>query len=64
MMKLLSLRMFVTILTSLVLAIHIHAAETKKVCNTQKDKKGKEVQVCKEVRVHKKLDSATKVPPK
>ena len=64
MMKLLSLRMFVTVLTSLVLAIQIHAAETKKVCNTQKDKKGKEVQVCKEVRVHKKLDSATKVPPK
>jgi hypothetical protein len=63
MMKLLSLRMFVTVLTSLVLAIHIHAAETKKVCNTQKDKKGKEVQVCKEVRVHKKLDG-TKVPPK
>jgi hypothetical protein len=55
--------MFVTVLTSLVLAFQIHAAETKKVCNTQKDKKGKEVQVCKEVRVHKKLD-ATKVPTK
>lgn len=40
------------------------AGETKKVCNTQKDKKGKETQVCKEVRVHKKLDGATKVPPK
>ena len=39
------------------------AAETKKVCNKQKDAKGKEVQVCKEVRVHKKLDS-TKVPSK
>ena len=58
------LRMFVTVLLSAVLAFQIHAAETKKVCNTQKDKKGKEVQVCKEVRVHKKLDSATKVPPK
>ena len=64
MMKLLSLRMFVTILTSVVLAFQIHAAETKKVCNAQKDKKGKEVQVCKEVRVHKKLDATSKVPPK
>jgi hypothetical protein len=55
--------MFVTVLTSLVLAIQIHAAETKKVCNKQKDSKGKEVQVCKEIKVHKKLDG-TKVPPK
>ena len=57
------LRMAVTVLLSAFLVFHIHAAETKKVCNTQKDKKGKEVQVCKEVRVHKKLDG-TKVPPK
>lgn len=64
MMKLLSLRMFVTVLTSVVLAFHIHAAETKKVCHAEKDRKGKEVQVCREVKVHKKLDSATKVPPK
>ena len=64
MMKLLSLRMFVTVLTSVFLIFQIHAAETKKVCNKQKDSKGKEVQVCKEVKVHKKLDSATKVPPK
>jgi len=63
-MKLLALRMFVTVFTSLFLVFQIHAADTKKVCNAQKDKKGKEVQVCKEVRVHKKLDSATKVPPK
>ena len=63
-MKLLTLRMLVTVFASLVFIFQIHAAETKKVCNTQKDKKGKEVQVCKEVRVHKKLDSATKVPPK
>jgi hypothetical protein len=41
----------------------IHAAETKKVCNAEKDRKGKEVQVCREVKVHKKLDG-TKVPPK
>jgi hypothetical protein len=62
-MKLLALRMFVTVFASLFLVFQIHAAETKKVCNAQKDKKGKEVQVCKEVRVHKKLDG-TKVPPK
>lgn len=57
------LRMAVTILLSAFLVFQIHAAETKKVCNTQKDKKGKEVQVCKEITVHKKLDG-TKVPPK
>jgi hypothetical protein len=39
------------------------AGETKKVCNKQKDNKGKEVQVCKEVKVHKKLDG-TAVPTK
>lgn len=39
------------------------AQETKRVCNMQKDRKGKEVQVCKEVKVHKKLQG-TKVPPK
>ena len=57
------LRMALTVLLSAILAFQIHAAETNKVCNAQKDKKGKEVQVCKEVRVHKKLDG-TKVPPK
>ena len=56
-------RMAVTVIASLFFVFQIHAAETKKVCNAQKDKKGKEVQVCKEVRVHKKLD-ATKVPSK
>lgn len=57
------LRMAMTVLLSLFLAFQIHAQETKKVCNTQKDKKGKDVQVCKEVKLHKKLDG-TKVPPK
>jgi hypothetical protein len=57
------LRMALTVLLSAVLAFQIHAAETKKVCNAQKDKKGKEVQVCRDVKVHKKLDG-TKVPPK
>jgi hypothetical protein len=55
------LRMALTVLLSVVLAFQIHAAETKKVCNAQKDKKGKEVQVCRDVKVHKKLDG-TKVP--
>jgi hypothetical protein len=55
--------MAVTVLLSAFLVFQIHAAETKKVCNKQKDSKGKEVQVCKEVKVHKKLDG-TKVPPK
>jgi hypothetical protein len=63
MMKLLGLRMAVTVLLSTVLVFQIHAQETKKVCNKQKDSKGKEVQVCKEIKVHKKLDG-TKVPPK
>lgn len=57
------LRMAVTVIASLFLAFQIHAAETKKVCNTQKDKSGKEVQVCKEIKIHKKLEG-TKVPPK
>jgi hypothetical protein len=55
------------LLTCLSLTVNLSWAQvTKKVCNAQKDKKdkkGKEVQVCKEVRVHKKLDG-TKVPPK
>ncbi len=57
------LRMALTVLLSSVLVFQIHAAETKKVCHAEKDKKGKEVQVCREVKVHKKLDG-TKVPPK
>ena len=63
-MILIYLRMALTVLLSAFLVFQIHAAETKKVCNKQKDSKGKEVQVCKEIKVHKKLDSATKVPPK
>ncbi len=50
------LRMAVTVLLSAVLVFQIHAAETKKVCHAEKDRKGKEVQVCREVKVHKKLD--------
>jgi len=41
-----------------------YAAETKKSCVMQKDQKtGKEKEVCKEIKVHKKLDG-TKVPEK
>ena len=58
-----AIRMVGTVVLSLLLVFNIHAGETKKVCNAQKDKKGKEVQVCREVKIHKKLD-ATKVPPK
>ena len=57
------LRMAATVLLSAVLVFQIHAAETKKVCHAEKDRKGKEVQVCREVKIHKKLDG-TKVPPK
>jgi len=57
------LRMAVTVLISAVLVFQIHAAETKKVCHAEKDRKGKEVQVCREVKIHKKLD-ANKIPPK
>lgn len=40
------------------------AAETKKTCVMQKDAKtGKEKEVCKEIKVHKKLDG-TAVPEK
>ena len=37
------------------------AAETKEVCRMEKDKKGKEVKVCKKIKVHKKLEG-TKIP--
>jgi len=56
-------RMAVTVLLSMFLVFQIHAGETKKVCHAEKDRKGKEVQVCREVKIHKKLDG-TKVPPK
>jgi hypothetical protein len=62
-MMLLYVRMAVTVLLSMFLVFQIHAGETKKVCHAEKDRKGKEVQVCREVKIHKKLDG-TKVPPK
>jgi hypothetical protein len=51
-----------TALLALTLTMPAFAQETKKICNMQKDRKGKEVKVCKDVKVHKKLDG-TKVPP-
>lgn len=57
-----AIRMVGTIVLSLLLVFNIHAGETKKVCHAEK-RQGKEVQVCREVKVHQKLDG-TKVPPK
>ena len=49
---------------TLVFALPVFEAETKKACITQKDPKtGKEKEVCKDVKVHKKLEG-TKVPEK
>jgi|GEM_PF-2666293 len=58
-------RMFATVVLSAVLAFNlpVHGGETKEVCTVEKDKKGKDVKVCKKVKVHAKLDG-TKVPPK
>jgi len=47
----------------LLLAPSAHAGgEVKKVCHTEKIK-GKDMEVCKTIKVHKKLEG-TKVPPK
>jgi hypothetical protein len=62
-MMLIYFRMAVTVLLSMFLVFQIHAGETKKVCHAEKDRTGKEKQVCREIKVHKKLDG-TKVPPK
>lgn len=43
--------------------LSLAGGEMKKVCHTEKNKQGKEVEVCKTVKVHKKLEG-TKVPPK
>lgn len=40
----------------------VYAAETKRVCIDQRQKDGKSKQVCKDVKVHKKLEG-TSVPP-
>jgi hypothetical protein len=60
--------MFKNILLALSLTIFsigvVHAEpETKKVCEVQKDSKGKEKEVCKTIKIHKKLEG-TPVPVK
>lgn len=53
----------IALLTYLGLTVNLtYAGETKKVCHKEKQK-NKEVEVCKMVKTHKKLDG-TKVPPK
>jgi len=55
------IRMAATVAASLLLAFNVHAGgEVKKVC--REDPKTKK-EVCREVKVHKKLEG-TKVPPK
>ena len=44
-----------------ILSSPVQAAEKKKVCHEETDKKGKKKEVCKEIKVHKKLEG-TKVP--
>lgn len=62
--------LFASIIGLSMLSFNIQAAEpakkpeVKKACVTQKDPKtGKEKEVCKDIKVHKKLDG-TKVPEK
>jgi len=58
------IRMLVTAVASLMLAFNVHAGgEMKKVCRMEKDKTGKEKEVCREVKVHKKLEGKA-VPAK
>jgi hypothetical protein len=42
---------------------NVYAVEVKTVCH-DKTVKGKVVQVCKKIKVHKKADNATKIPSK
>jgi hypothetical protein len=64
MSTLILIRMLVTAVASLMLAFNVHAGgEMKKVCRMEKDKTGKEKEVCREVKVHKKLEGKA-VPAK
>ena len=55
---------FIAVAVALTAVNTAQAAETKKACVTQKDPKtGKEKEVCKEIKVHQKLEG-TKVPEK
>jgi hypothetical protein len=51
------------IISGMFLVSAVPAAEVEKKCVMQKDKSGKEKEVCKKVKIHKKLDG-TKVPDK
>ncbi len=52
--------MFVTVVACIFLISQVYAGgEMKKVCHEEKGK-----QVCKTIKVHKKLEGATKVPSK
>lgn len=51
------------IVASMFLVSVAQAAETKKECVMQKDKSGKEKEVCKKIKIHKKLDGE-KIPDK
>jgi hypothetical protein len=42
-----------------ILSSPLQAAEKKKVCHEETDKKGKKKEVCKEIKVHKKLEGTT-----
>jgi hypothetical protein len=63
--------MLIAFITAFSLSLPSYAAETKKVCIDKvtkdgkpvKDKDGKQVQDCKEMKVHEKLEG-TKVPDK
>jgi hypothetical protein len=64
MSTLILIRMVATAVASLMLAFNVHAGgEMKKVCRMEKDKTGKEKEVCREVKVHKKLEGKA-VPAK
>jgi len=54
------IRMAATVIGSVVLAFNVHAGgEMKKVCHTEKVK-GKDTEVCKTIKVHKKLEPTGK----
>ena len=71
-MKNIIFALFLAVGASQVYATEAPKKETRKVCVDVKDKEGKTVknkdgsvkQNCREVKVHKKLDDATKVPGK
>ena len=55
---------FIAVMVAFTTINTVQAAETKKACITVKDQKtGKDKEVCKDVKVHKKLDG-TPVPEK